>query len=113
MRLSFLLLAASLSLALPSRLPAQATHLATVQPDTCKAGDTLTATGEAIGKDKVDELYLTDGKNDTKMSIVNQTSTAIKFRVPDAMKPGSYSLMLKTTGNQPLLLQQPVQVKVE
>lgn len=113
MRFSFLLLAAAIMLALPPVLPAQISRILTVEPDTAKAGDILTATGEAINKNNVDEMYLTDGAKDFKTSIVEQTDTSIKFKVPTTIKAGRYALMIRTRGNEPKLLEQPVKVTIE
>ena len=85
----------------------------TVAPDTAKAGDILTVTGENLDKAKVAEVYLTDGKTEVKVSIVEQTETTLKVKVPDNAKPGRARLMVLTTGTQPQYLEQPVAVVIE
>ncbi len=59
----------------------------------------------------VDTLYLTDGTNDFKCQMVEQTATTIKFKVPDNMKAGRWALMVHTKKNQ--LIEQPVKLTVE
>ncbi len=106
-RLLFVLMAATL-LQSQSGMPL----LRSVEPASGKAGDVLTVTGENLGHDDVAELYLTDGNNDFKASIVEQTSTSMQFKLPAEAKPGRYSLMVLTKGANPKLLEQPVKVEV-
>jgi hypothetical protein len=91
-------------------LQAQA-RITSVEPLTAKAGDTVNAIGEEIDNANVDTLYLTDGTNDFKCQMVEQTATTIKFKVPDNMKAGRWALMVHTKKNQ--LIEQPVKLAVE
>ena len=91
-------------------LQAQA-RITGVEPLTAKAGDTVNAIGEEIDNANVDTLYLTDGTNDFKCQMVEQTATTIKFKVPDNMKAGRWALMVHTKKNQ--LIEQPVKLTVE
>lgn len=87
-------------------------RLSTVTPDSGKAGDEFTAAGENVGKALVKELYLTDGKDDTKVQIVTQKDDSIVFKVPADAKAGRYSLMiLSADGKQ--FLEQPVKLTIE
>lgn len=92
---------------------ADAPRLKTVEPSTGKAGDVLTVGGENIEKKNVPELYLTDGSNDLKVEVIEQSASEIKFKIPSKAKPGRYSLMILTGGREPRLLEQPVKVTVE
>lgn len=94
-------------------LGAQNSRINSVDPLTGRVGDTIGAAGEGIDSAKVDELYLTDGTNDIKVKIVSQTDTEIKFTIPATMKAGRYSLMIRTKGAEPKLLEQPVKLTVE
>jgi len=91
-------------------LQAQA-RITSVEPLTAKAGDTVNAIGEEIDNANVETLYLTDGTNDFKCQMVEQTATTIKFKVPDNMKAGRWALMVHTKKNQ--LIEQPVKLTVE
>jgi len=82
-----------------------------LEPDTGKKGDTVSAKGENLGKSGIAELYLTDGKNDTKVVISAESDTEIKFTVPD-MKAGRYHLLV-LTANRASLIEQPVVFTVE
>jgi len=87
-------------------------RVASVEPDSGKAGDEITAKGENLGKTAIAELYLTDGTNDTKVKIEDQSDTEIKFKIPAAAKTGRYRLLI-LTANKASLIEQPVVVTVE
>ena len=102
-------------LAIPSILSAQASFpsMKTVEPATAKAGDVISAAGENLDKDTVADVLLTDGKSDVHVQITEQTAAAIKFKLPDTVKAGRYSLVLRTTTSPPREYQQPVKITVE
>ena len=105
-----------LAIALVSPIVSQETavpRLNTVEPGNGKTGDTLTATGSNLGKESIAELYLTDGKNDTKVAMIEQTAEAVKFKIPASVKAGRYSLMVLTKGQNARLIEQPVRLTVE
>lgn len=84
-----------------------------IEPDTGKAGDVLTVSGEHLDKGEVVEVYLTDGKKDTKVAITEQGATSIKFKIPTKVTAGRFALMVLTGGKEPKLIEQPVKVNVE
>jgi len=112
MQFRILFLAVAALLAGSRTIDGQGARINTVDPLTAKVGDVATATGEGIDKTKIDALYLTDGTNDFKVEVVEQSDTQIKFKVPKA-KPGRYSLMVRTKESPPKLLEQPVKMEVE
>jgi len=83
-----------------------------IEPDSGKAGDVLAIQGENLGQDNVAALYLTDGKTDIKVLIVEQTATSIKFKIPSEAKTGSFALMVRTATKPPRLIEEPVRVTV-
>jgi hypothetical protein len=89
----------------------RAQSITTVEPLSAKAGDTVSAKGEGIDSAKVDTLYLTDGTHDFKCQMVEQTATAIKFKVPDMIQPGRWTVMIHTKKDQ--LIEQPVKLTVQ
>jgi hypothetical protein len=117
MKSSFILAALVLLIAtvIPAPVAAQATFpkMNEVTPDTGKVGDILTVAGENLEASSVKALFLTDGKTDYKTEIIEQTATSIKFKIPADVKPGRFSLMILTAGNDPKLIEQPVKVTVE
>ncbi len=84
-----------------------------VEPGNGKIGDVLTVAGENLDKAQVEQLFLTDGKNDLKVEMTEQSPTSIKFKVPAAAKPGRFALMLLTKGKEPKLIEQPVKVTID
>lgn len=84
-----------------------------VEPGNGKAGDVLTVSGENLDKAQVAELYLTDGKKDTKVSMTEQTASSIKFKIPAGAAAGRFSLMVLTAGKEPKLIEEPVRITVE
>lgn len=112
MKLSFvvsILLAASLAAYAQQPMP----RMTTVDPGNGKIGDVITVAGENLQKEQVAKLYLTDGKNDLLVQIAEQAATAIKFKIPEKVSPGRFSLMILTTGKEPKLIEQPVKLTVE
>jgi hypothetical protein len=88
-------------------------RMTTCDPGNGKVADVLTVSGENLGKQAVAKLFLTDGKTDIPVDIVDQVDAAIKFKVPEKASAGRYSLMLLTTGKEPKLIEQPVKVTVD
>ena len=114
MRKSSLTIAVLAALA-AALLCAQSTmpQMQTVEPNTAKNGDVVTVTGENLGSGIVAALFLTDGKADTRVEMVEQTDTAIKFKIPVAMKNGRFALMVLTKGKDAKLIEEPVKVLIE
>ena len=99
-------------LLIPVAIAAQSLPRCTsVEPDTGKKGDVVSVKGENLNKNSTGELWLTDGKNDTKADIADQSDAEIKFKVPD-VKPGRYHLMT-LTANKSSMIEQPVVLTVE
>jgi hypothetical protein len=94
-------------------LSAQVPVMNKVQPDSGKIGSVLRIQGVYLGKAKVDEVYLTDHTFDMKVKVLGQTEDSIEFRIPPFVKPGRLQLLVKTTGKEPVLLEQPVYITVE
>ncbi len=101
-------------LGIPLLLMAQGVpRMTTVDPVSGKPGDVITVNGENLQKDLVVKVYLTDGKNDFVVEVLEQTPTAIKFKIPVKTMPGRLALMVLTSGKDPRLIEQPVKVLIE
>jgi len=87
-------------------------RVTSVEPDNGKTGDVLTISGEHLGKGEVMELYLTDGKKDTKVEVTDQAPTAIKFKIPK-IAAGRFAVMVLTGGKEPKYIEEPVKVTVQ
>jgi hypothetical protein len=82
-----------------------------LDPDTAKTGDTVNATCENVDQASAGNLYLTDGKDDTKVAVMDHTSEKIKFQVP-RIKPGRYHIAFMTA-NKSSIIEQPIVLTVE
>ena len=87
-------------------------RMSSAEPGNGKAGDVITIAGENLQQDTVAKVYLTDGKNDTEVQIVEQSATEIKFKIP-AKVSGRLALMILTAGKDAKLMEQPVKVQVD
>ena len=99
--------------ALALAFPLRAQVLQRVNPGNGQIGTVLRAYGLDLGKQKIDSVYLSDQTFDMMVKVLNQTDQFIEFRIPPSVKPGRFQLILKTTGKEPVLLEQPVYVRVE
>jgi IPT/TIG domain len=88
-------------------------RMTSVDPDTAKRGDVVTVTGENLGKTVVAKLYLTDGKNDVEVQIVEQADAAIKFKIPAKIGGGRLALMILTVAKPQQYIEQPVKVSID
>jgi len=88
-------------------------RMTSVDPTEGKAGTVVTVAGENLEKSNVAEIYFTDGKNDLKVQVLEQTATSVKVRVPAGCKPGRWALMILTAGKDPKLIEQPVKFTVQ
>ena len=115
MRVSYMAPVLVALLTFPFFLSAQAAfpRMMTVEPMTAKVGDVVTVSGENLDKDNVSEVFLTDGKSDTKVQITEQAAASIKFKVPDGTKPGRFGLVIRTPSTPPKDYIQPVKVTIE
>ena len=112
MKLSFIsaLLLAAVAACAQQALP----RMTSVDPLNGKKGDVIVITGENLDKDQVDKVFLTDGKNDTIVEVVEQSATTIKFKVPEKAATGSrLALMILTSGKDARYIEQPVKVTIE
>lgn len=115
MRKSSVVVVVLIALAASAVLAAQATlpQMQSVDPASAKAGDVVTVTGENLDQSIVAALYLTNGKEDFKAEITEQTATSIKFKIPSLVKTGRLALMVLTKGKEPKLIEEPVKVLIE
>ena len=83
-----------------------------IEPRSGAPGTVLTVTGEALDKASIDEVYLTDHRFDMMVKVLDQTGDKLTIRIPPFAKPGKLQLLFLTTGEKPLLLEQPVYVQI-
>jgi IPT/TIG domain-containing protein len=80
-----------------------------VDPASGKVNDTMTVSGNNLGKASVSSVYLSDDKNDYKAAIEDQSDDKITAKVPQ-VKPGDYNISIQV-GDK--LFIKPVKFKVE
>ena len=80
-----------------------------VDPASGKVNDTVTVSGNNLGKASVSSVYLSDDKSDYKASIEDQSDDKITLKVPQ-VKPGDYNISVQV-GDK--LFIKPVKFKVE
>jgi len=80
--------------------------------DEAMRGDLVAVSGENLGKANIAELYLTNGKDDFKVDITEQTAAMLKFKVGKDIRFGRYSLMILTSSEQPMFIEQPVKLNI-
>jgi hypothetical protein len=84
----------------------------TVNPESVKAGEVATVAGEYLDKSRVKELYLTNTTGDVKVQVVEQTSVAIKFKLPEKVAPGRYNLLVLLVDEPERLIEEPARLTV-
>lgn len=112
MKLSFvvsILVAASFAAYAQQAMP----RMTSVDPLNGKKGDVIAVAGENLQKEAVAKVYLTDGKIDLPVEVVEQTATSIKFKIPAKAAAGRLILMVLTAGKDAKLIEQPVKVTVD
>ena len=80
-----------------------------VEPSAGKVNDTLTVTGENLGKESVAGFLLSDDKTDYKAALVEQAAGKVVFKVPQ-VKAGDYNVSIQVGNN---ILIQPIRFKVQ
>jgi IPT/TIG domain-containing protein len=98
---------------LAAALPAQVPQMNSVTPDSGKVGATVRVHGVALGRDKVEGVYLSDHTLDMLVKVLSQSDSLIEFRIPPSVKPGKLQLVIKTAGKEAFLLEQPFYVTVQ
>jgi len=104
-----LLLTASFGLFAQEGMP----RMYSVDPTSGKTGDVIVVTGDNLTKTCVAKVYLTDGKIDTPVEVVEQTQTTLKFKIPAKLHPGRLAVMVLTVGKDAKYIEQPVKVLIE
>jgi len=80
-----------------------------VEPQSGKVNDSVTVSGQNLGKDAVSAVYLSDDKNDYRATVVQQTAEKIVMKIPQ-VKPANYNVSIQV-GDK--LFIKPVRFKVE
>ena len=84
-------------------------RVTSVEPSSGKVNDSVTVTGENLGKTTVSGAFLSDDKNDYKATLVEQAEGKIVIKVPQ-VKAGDYHVSLQEGNN---IYIQPVRFTVQ
>ncbi len=93
------------SLAMAQNAP----QVTAVDPSSGKVNDTVTVSGNNLGKASVSSVFLSDDKSDYKAAIVDQGEDKITVKVPQ-VKAGDYNISIQV-GDK--LFIKPVKFKVQ
>src|SRR5579864_8137352 len=66
-----------------------------VTPDRAAPSEIVTATGLGLDRSIVRNVYLVDAEGQTRVEILDQRSTLVRFRVPGRTPPGRKQLVLE------------------
>ena len=85
----------------------------TAEPLTAQRGDVITVTGDFLDSGCVAKVFLTDGKNDTAVAVIEQSKTTIKFKIPEKIAAGRLAVMVLTAGPNAKYIEEPVKVLIQ
>jgi hypothetical protein len=108
LKISFIALTLLLVLA-PRAGGQNAPKVTAVAPAAGKVNDSVTLTGENLGKDSVSAVFLSDDKDDYKATVMEQANGKIVLKVPE-VKSGGYNISIQE-GDKILIL--PVRFTVQ
>ena len=97
----------------PARDPAPTPLMRVVEPYKVKAGAEVVVTGDNLSKKYVADVFLQIRGANTKVEVLEQSDTTLKFRVPETVKPGSYRIIVLLTTVEPVLIEEPVKLIIE
>jgi hypothetical protein len=96
----------------PDDPQAETPFIKSVDPGEAKPLEVILATGLALDRTHAADLFLTDGKEDYRVEILEQAFGRIKFKVAGSTPPGRYRLMVLTTKTS-MLIEQPAFLTVK
>jgi hypothetical protein len=82
-----------------------------ITPEEATPGEIVMVTGYGLDESNVRQVYLICGKSEYRVEIVKQISTALTFRIPGNVPPGTMRLAVMITGRAELV-EQPVVLRV-
>jgi len=90
-----------------------ASRIIRLAPDTAKPGDIVIAYGQGLGTSRIADLSLTEGRGHALVTILEQTETSIRFRVPAMLTAGRYILVIHPANRYRDGIEQPVTLTVK
>ena len=77
---------------------------------TLKRGDIV---GDNLDKERVAEVYVSDGKENIAVKIVEQAEKKLVVKLPATLKPGRYAFVVMLPEVPPMFIEEPVKVTIE
>jgi len=103
---------ATIDLAMVADTARGAPRVLSIEPASGQPGTVVTATGTALGRSQVAEVFLSDRRFDLRAEVLRQSENLIEFRIPEFVHPGRQRLLLLSAGDSPALLEQCVALDV-
>lgn len=85
----------------------------TVEPYKASPGDQVLIVGDNLDKQRVAEVYVSDGKENIPVTIVEQEEKKIVVKLPQTLKPGRYAFVVMLADTPPMFIEEPVKITVE
>ena len=85
----------------------------TVEPYKASAGDLVTIVGDNLDKPRIAEVYVSDGKVNIPVKIVEQEEKKLVIKLPQKIEPGRYSFVVMIADTPPMLIEEPVKINIE
>ncbi len=85
----------------------------TVDPYKLSAGEQVVIVGDNLDKERIAEVYVCDGKENTPVTIVAQEEKKLVVKLPQTVKPGRYSFVVLLADTPPMFIEEPVKITVE
>lgn len=85
----------------------------TVDPYKVAAGEQVTIAGDNLDKERVAEIYVTDGKENIAVKIIEQDEKKVVVKLPTTLKPGRYAFVVMLPEIPPMFIEEPVKVTIE
>jgi hypothetical protein len=112
LRTTFFLAAIPLVRLAAWRIPVEpVTLMEQISPEEATPGEAVMVTGYGLDASNVRHVYLIYGKAEYRVEILKQTNTALTFRIPVDVPPGTMRLAAMLTGRAELV-EQPLVLRV-
>src|ERR1043165_4660458 len=79
-----------------------------LEPECGHPGDVIIAHGVQLDSSKVRDLSLTSGKGHALVTILQQSESSIRFRIPAMLEQGRYTVVIHPAGRYPSSIEQAV-----
>src|SRR3954451_9195136 len=85
----------------------------TVDPYKVTAGEQVVILGENLDKERIADVFLSDGKVNVPVVIVEQQEKKLVVKLPATLKPGRYAFVVMLPEIPPMYIEEPVKITIE